>query len=568
MQSLLGALRLHVPTEREVTSGLIATLMQCSGVVRLAGEEEEKLDDDDDNVNDANGEEKNLDDEKVKRSKRTPTKVAPVLALEYLSLKKLRGIYQKIRLCMEQALQMSVAADANTFLVHRMDHLRRAAEKHIKKEVARLGDASPPFALTPESSALLLGIPHQFRIHGLSFDCTLAGRDRQGSKWPRRNARKPLEEIVSDYLQCAPTDGRRMPLRIMIDGGDREFHHVVSALVSVLDAAKATSNNVADVATSESSNDEDETTTGGGEGVSQPSAVTDKLDILLYLLPSPSFSRKSESEGNTLSTYLSSVDPWFSKTSAVNLHAASAFTPHPLVENESASRDPVIGSHRLFLSPPFVLQSMLADFVALGQRRRRLSLFQCECWQKSVSQKKADTPSKYIIPFALSAQVGLGAQARSFQLLNDLPASLSIKEIAACKAFRFVPPTLTIRMSSASLSGAVKPEPEIEARPWQEISMGLIPVEGSSFDQPDPPTAWLEMFANAAGDPINSSAADKKRKATLRNQYRYHAQSVEIESFGMTTFDICLDGTLYGPFERVSITPCIACPEIQVMSYY
>jgi hypothetical protein len=76
---------------------------------------------------------------------------------------------------------------------------------------------------------------------------------------------------------------------------------------------------------------------------------------------------------------------------------------------------------------------------------------------------------RYIIPFCISAEVGLAAQARSFQVFNDLSPSLTVAEIIACKAFRFKPPVLSMKLLSVSMRGAVKPEPEVEARPWQEV---------------------------------------------------------------------------------------------------
>jgi hypothetical protein len=76
---------------------------------------------------------------------------------------------------------------------------------------------------------------------------------------------------------------------------------------------------------------------------------------------------------------------------------------------------------------------------------------------------------RYIIPFFIAAEMGLAAQARSFQVFNDLPASLSVADIAACKAFRFKPPVLSVKLVSVSLRGAAKPEPELEARPWNDL---------------------------------------------------------------------------------------------------
>lgn len=65
------------------------------------------------------------------------------------------------------------------------------------------------------------------------------------------------------------------------------------------------------------------------------------------------------------------------------------------------------------------------------------------------------------------------------------------------------------------------------------------------------------MFAASAGDSVNGAvpASGKKRS---RNQFRFHAKSVEIEGHNKSTFDVVLDGVCYGPFSKVCISPCMA----------
>jgi hypothetical protein len=171
----------------------------------------------------------------------------------------------------------------------------------------------------------------------------------------------------------------------------------------------------------------------------------------------------------------------------------------------------------------------------------------------------------------MSAEIGVVAQARSFQAMNDLPPNLTVAHVTSCKAFRFKAPVLRLKIVSESLNGEKKSESELEARPWQEISMALIPLENSHCDVPNVSAAGIELYANAAGEPVNTANVDKKKNKATRNHFRYHAHSVEIEDQSESTFDICLDGIAYGPFERIVISPCVVKEKVQtvnIMSYF
>jgi hypothetical protein len=109
-------------------------------------------------------------------------------------------------------------------------------------------------------------------------------------------------------------------------------------------------------------------------------------------------------------------------------------------------------------------------------------------------------------------------------------------------------------MVSAALRGVTRPEPELEARPWQELYFGVLPVAGAPCDAPRLGGSWMEMFASAAGEPVAGATGQKKRS---RTQSRYHVRSVEIEGHSKSTFDVCLDGVAYGPFQKIVLSPCM-----------
>lgn len=188
--------------------------------------------------------------------------------LAVLSLKKLRSLLRKTRLALEQTLQLTSAADAALYLAARMDHLKRcvyicsdrrslslslshapllfsAAEKHISRalqlqrrkasEAGTLAPEVPPLSIQ-DAVPLLCGLPWQYRVHRFTFDCILAGREA-GGKLPRRNAQKPLRELVLEYAKLESASSAPQRLSVLVEGGDWEFHHVLSAYVSVALAA-------------------------------------------------------------------------------------------------------------------------------------------------------------------------------------------------------------------------------------------------------------------------------------------------------------------------------------------
>jgi hypothetical protein len=356
--ALLDAITIALPSERELTAGAILNLFQCCGIGEAEDAEESE-----------------------------EATAAAELRLDYLSLKKLRGIYAKVRGCLEQAVQMSSADDAMLFLFNRLEKLRRAAAKHIAKESGRTNGV-PGFSANPRPSQMLCGLPLQHHVCRLSFECALAGRD-VGTKWPRRNAQKPLKEIVGELLR-AHRD-KRLPARCLVEGGDNEMHHMLGAYVATLQ--------------------------------SDPE-VAAKIKFRFYLLPG----RRPSLVGS----YLCSVDPWYAKTMGGGLRGPVSLIPTLADPAPAAPAEAVPLDEASFRLPPFVLHSMLSDFVSLARHTNRLRVFQCECWQKSVSNTDS-APSKYVIPFFVAAEVGIAAQARTFQMFNDLPASLSVAEVAACK---------------------------------------------------------------------------------------------------------------------------------------
>lgn len=488
--SLLESATIRVPSERELFVGMILNLLRVCG-----------LEDEEDLVFEQIG---------------------------VLSVKKLRGFYTKMQASLEQSLQVPVPADAMAFLLRRLEHLRRTARKYVTKSRSKGSNTScDGYAAL---SMLLCGVPFRYQVNRVNFDCVLAGRE-VGTKWPRRNIQKPLREVVTEVLRRlsesmppAETEAKqkRHPIRIVLEGGDNEFHHILSAYVSLL---------------------------------LSDAEILKKAKFRFYFVPTR--------RNSMLASYLSSVDPWYAKTCALNVRTAVALSP---ILSPSTGVTPVVidCSENVCLTPPSLLHTMLNDFVASAKFKNLFKLFQCECWQKSSIAQ--DNPSKYVIPFALKAELGMTAEARSFQMLNDLPASLSVADISACKAFKFKQPALTIRIVAASARGISRAEPELEARLWQDLYFGIVPSATKDLcDTPRLSNSWMEMYAMPAGDPASVTAPAPQQKKKSRRlpdgsfkPFKYHVRSVEIEAANKgATFDICLDGVPYGPFQKVILSPCV-----------
>jgi hypothetical protein len=104
LASVLESVAVRVPSEREVTAAAVIALFQSMGIGESECEEGQ---------------------------------VAEEPKLEFLSLKKLRGVYAKVRACLEQGIQMASSNDAMAFIIARMGHLYRALLKHVSREQAR-----------------------------------------------------------------------------------------------------------------------------------------------------------------------------------------------------------------------------------------------------------------------------------------------------------------------------------------------------------------------------------------------------------------------------------------------
>lgn len=149
------------------------------------------------------------------------------------------------------------------------------------------------------------------------------------------------------------------------------------------------------------------------------------------------------------------------------MRAATCLTPQEVVLQGEPQAEPLAADS--YLMPPLLLQSLLCDYLTVATHRVNLLVWQCECWQKSVSSGGAET-SKYVIPFVLSAKLGIGAQALLFQMLNDVPPGSA--SLVGSKVFRFKPPVFSMKIVSSSLRGVPRQESDVEARPWHEVFLG------------------------------------------------------------------------------------------------
>lgn len=325
LANVLESTTVRVPSEREVTAAAVIAIFQSVGVG--GGESAE------------NGDESGAG------------LVVEEPKLQYLSLKKLRGVYGKIRECLEQSIQMSSAADAMAFVLARLDHLHKAALRHVAREEARCKEKAP-FPPNPPISVVLCGLPVRFAVSRVSFDCALAGRE-PGSKWPRRNAMKPLRELVAEMVfslcfccSCfvevfektrAHAPGRkRIVARILIEGGDYELHHMLGAFVALVQS---------DV------------------------ELSSKIKFRFFLLPSYAAPRR------VCAAFLCSVDPWFAKTVGVGLRGPIACASSLSTATADAATNEETISETSFYKPPLVLQAMLNDYLLAKHTNHLLVMF-------------------------------------------------------------------------------------------------------------------------------------------------------------------------------------------------
>lgn len=139
---------------------------------------------------------------------------------------------------------------------------------------------------------------------------------------------------------------------------------------------------------------------------------------------------------------------------------------------------------------------------------------------------------------------------------NDLPSSLSMEDILNCKAFRAKAPSLLVKITTTSFNGVCGPETELEVRTYEELRFALLAGIEESNDMPFLSNTWMEMAACAKDDlSAVSSGNIKHRKKGKRFNSRYHVRTAEIEGANKGTFDVALDGVVYGPFQKVVLSP-------------
>ena len=285
--------------------------------------------------------------------------------LHYFSEKKLTGFYQKMREALEHSIAISSIDDARVFVEQRLERLKRAAEKYILKALHK---ASKDELLEPKIQATTtLVIPHRIHVNRVNFDCTLAGKVAQ--KLPRRNAHKQLQEVVETSVKWwdSLTVKKRVKLKILIEGGDTEFHHMLSTYVGLVESSEG--------------------------------KILEKVKFQFYLIPSLKGRCK-------LQSYLNYVDPWYHKTMSSVTKAVVSLSPSVGAAEDEERRETL--ENKLGLSPSHISRAVIAEYLEMAAHKNKLKIYTCECWQKSVS--KQDTSSKYIIPFAIDAEFGMAAQ--------------------------------------------------------------------------------------------------------------------------------------------------------------
>jgi len=227
---------------------------------------------------------------------------------------------------------------------------------------------------------------------------------------------------------------------------------------------------------------------------------------------------------------------------SANLHPLS---PGTRTKTESDGKRLSDDDENRITTPSALYHSGIENYFRESKWRLEVFIYQCECWSDS---------TYFTVPFIQRAECGIKSFTKSFQKQNDLPDTLSISAIQQHKAFKFSPPTFSIKYSQMNIVGAVKQAAPIEPKSYNSIIVSNVPSQADKGAVPPNPTKpWLEMIC-AESDPKKRKAKGKDSDESLSC---YHLSQVELEADDKKkNFHILLDNVLYGPFYKIRISPC------------
>eukprot|EP00029_Vermamoeba_vermiformis_P005153 TRINITY_DN1713_c0_g1_i1.p1 TRINITY_DN1713_c0_g1~~TRINITY_DN1713_c0_g1_i1.p1 ORF type:complete len:838 (+),score=124.72 TRINITY_DN1713_c0_g1_i1:87-2600(+) len=323
-----------------------------------------------------------------------------------------------------------------------------------------------------------------------------------------------LDEIIGqvynslkDFNFIAPA--RRPFVRIGIVGNDSTVHNILSAYL--------------------------------GMRITRPDYFH-KLDVRFFLIPI---------DDCHLAGFMGRQDKWYGRQIACltkcifGLYPSSQGTGFINLDEEVAKVKTASYPHPV-PSPAYVLRAEIENYLREARWPLNMTIFQCECF------KTVFETTSVVIPFAQRAEVGMNI------------ANMSSKDV---NATRMPPALLCLKFLHVNAVGVPRMSRPTEPRMYETISMSAVSWSPEEGKDAHPSRTWLEMYIRES-DAKEKKKKDRstKEKSSSKNKTEdskkgksgrsYHVANVEIEPQDKTrTFEIMLDGIIYGPFAKIKIVP-------------
>ena len=357
---------------------------------------------------------------------------------------------------------------------------------------------------------------------------------------------EPIINILKQSINSQYSD-RSLPIKIVLTGSDCITHKFLRTYIKALSSSKNPSD----------------------------------YDIRCYSIPTYNIQ-------NTLSMYLASIDPWYTrhvylpfyyrpwlprldtKIDVKNLQKKGSDITETILK--TAALDPAeIGGLNEKSLPISISEILLQDYLTEARHIININVYKIKCFKDDLSKPEE------IIPMCLFLEIGAPAVVKRLQELNLSFKDKTFAEVVENKAFRFRSLSLQMQMSQMDLMGNLCGLDEIVVKNVYSLAVSNVPRESDKCMQPIPNAEWVELsfIEREAAEQENLLIKKIKNKKIKDPQSQVniaisslysnlHVASGKISLADAGEMDVVVDGVLYGPFKLITFEPWIGENSLQV----
>ncbi|KAL2629491.1 hypothetical protein R1flu_014177 [Riccia fluitans] len=456
-------------------------------------------------------------------------------------------VYERLLLIMAEAGQYPDAGSAA--------NLRAQGVKQVWNEISQMLNLKE--AISPPVDEVLINDLPTIRLNSLRFTTIQAQPSWQPNqstmtsgvhgglpRFSRTGAEDILLTIISRtvdvnvymnpvLLEAQRQTGVKEVVKVLVGGGDGYMNYILQGFINL-----------------------------HYFGEKLPPAVLDQLDFRFYLLPTGNV--------NSLATYIGVNDIWYDANIKRMLTSGLPFVPH--VASPKQIHEDLFGLKQKqqeldpdwqTITPRNLLTKQVENYVLEATNNFRISIFKCDAWYHD-----GQTETYCTIPFFARAEIGLTAALVSPMGERQLgqhagaprAARTATETIASmCQKVGF---NFSITFTGLAFDDKELPHKKEEGRYTSFMVVNVPkPHEHSLACEP-----WSDHMDFFVLDSTHKAVADQKINSLSDLAYwsrpgRANWISVEAvkgeEEESPINFDIVIDGEVFGPFHRVTFSPCI-----------